>query len=67
LPLTAELEIIHGWADDVIPAAHSQAYAESSYALRPTRLHLLPDDHRLGVCLDEISELFALFLKRCAA
>lgn len=67
LPLTAELEIIHGWADDVIPAAHSQAYAELSYALRPTRLHLLPDDHRLGACLGEIAELFALFLKRCAA
>jgi pimeloyl-ACP methyl ester carboxylesterase len=67
LPLTAELEIIHGWADDVIPAAHSQAYAESSYALRPTRLHLLPDDHRLGACLDEIAEIFAHFLKRCVA
>ena len=67
LPLKAELAIIHGWADDVIPASHSQTYAELSCAVRTTRLHLLPDDHRLGASLDEIAGLFVLFLKRCAA
>ena len=70
VPAGAELEIIHGWADDVIGAAHSIRYTQQIARQlgqhQPVRLHLLPDDHRLGVTLDEIEALFAQFLKRCA-
>jgi fermentation-respiration switch protein FrsA (DUF1100 family) len=62
-----ELEIIHGWTDDVIPAAHSLEYAQRLMPSRPVRLHLLPDDHRLGARLDEIEALFSRFLERCAS
>jgi alpha-beta hydrolase superfamily lysophospholipase len=67
LPLTAELEIIHGWADDVIPWENSAAYAKHTQAQNRTRLHLLPDDHRLGARLDEITAFFKFFLMRCGA
>lgn len=69
MPQGTELEIIHGWADDVIPAAHSIEYSQqsmgSSLARGNVRLHLLPDDHRLGAKLDEVAALFNEFLQRC--
>ncbi len=61
MPQTTDLEIIHGWADDVIPYQSSTTYAQQNQA----RLHLLADDHRLGDRLDEVAMLFAAFLKRC--
>ena len=67
MPPGTELEIIHGWADDVIPAVHSVEYAQRLMQNGAVRLHLLPDDHRLGAKLDEIAALLAQFLKRCAA
>jgi acetyl esterase/lipase len=67
MPQGTALEIIHGWADDVIPAAHSIRYAQQFAPDQPVRLHLLPDDHRLGAKLDEIEALFAQSLERCAA
>lgn len=63
---TTELEIIHGLADDVIPWQNSVDYAEKTQMQTHARLHLLPDDHRLGARLDEIAELFRGFLMRCA-
>ncbi len=66
MPLGMQLEIVHGWADDVIPAAHSIAFAQRQTPSSAVRLHLLPDDHRLSGTLNEVAALFEAFLQRCA-
>ena len=53
------VEIIHGWSDDVIPAEHSIKYAQKSQC----SLHLIDGDHRLNSSLARVIELFRLFLK----
>jgi pimeloyl-ACP methyl ester carboxylesterase len=58
-PLT-DIEIIHGWADDVIPAQHSITFAQRTNA----RLHVLNDDHRLSRSLETLCASFAAFLTR---
>lgn len=59
-PRTNNVEIVHGWQDDVIPAENSVEFARS----KGFRLHLVPDDHRLNASLDELDRLFAGFLER---
>ena len=55
-----DVEIVHGWRDDVVPPAGSIRFAQQ----RRARLHLLDDDHRLSATLPEIGVLFGQFLAR---
>lgn len=61
-PVSAPTEIIHGWADDVVPAEHSIKFARTNNC----RLHLLPGGHRLDEQITTICQLFQLFLDRLA-
>ena len=58
-----DVEIVHGWRDDVVSPAGSIRLAQQ----RRARLHLLDDDHRLGAALPEIGVLFGQFLARLRA
>jgi acetyl esterase/lipase len=55
-----DIEITHGWADDVIPAQNSITFAQRTSA----RLHVVADDHRLSQSLDVLCISFAAFLAR---
>lgn len=60
---TAELEIVHGWDDDVIPCDDSIRFArEHRY-----KLHLVTGGHRLEGDIAYLSHLFDAFLVRCQA
>jgi pimeloyl-ACP methyl ester carboxylesterase len=59
-PPACPIEIIHGWNDEIVPVANSIRYAQQYR----TRLHLLDSDHRLTANIDDICELFDLFLRR---
>ena len=50
--------IIHGWKDELIPAADVVAWARA----RGDRLLLVDDDHRLSKHVDASSALFAVLL-----
>ena len=54
----ANLAIVHGYADDIIPVEHSMRFAQ---AQRCT-LHLVNDDHRLIASLPSIDAWFASYL-----
>lgn len=54
--------VVHGWHDDVIPADTAIRFAQS----RKAGLHILDDGHRLNNSLDEIGDLLAALLNRCA-
>lgn len=56
---TAPTRIIHGWHDDVVPYEKSVRYAREHLA----RLTLVDGGHRLGGNMDEIEDLFRLFLR----
>ena len=51
--------IVHGWNDDVVPWQNALRYAEQLKA----DCHLLPDEHRLMGCLDQLERLFEDFLR----
>ena len=53
------IEIVHGWSDDVIPVENSIKYAKEIQC----SLHLLDGDHRLNSSLDVVEVLFREFLK----
>ena len=55
--------VIHGWADDVVPAENSIRFARRHSA----RLHLLPDGHRLSESVGDIVPLFTRFLETAGA
>ena len=57
---SVDIEITHGWADDVIPVQNSIAFAQRTSA----RLHVVADDHRLSQSLDALCISFAGFLAR---
>ncbi|TAG36197.1 MAG: alpha/beta hydrolase [Polaromonas sp.] len=57
---SVDIEITHGWADDVIPAQNSITFAQRTGA----RLHVVADDHRLSQSLDVLCASFAAFLAR---
>lgn len=64
-PMTPEpgcerISIVHGWGDEVVPAANSVRWAAEHGA----ELHLIPGDHRLTERLDRVLCLFADFLSR---
>lgn len=53
------LEIVHGWKDDIIPVEHSVRFAQE----QACTLHLVNDDHRLIASLDSIEQYFVTFLR----
>jgi surfactin synthase thioesterase subunit len=53
------LEIVHGWSDDVIPVEHSIKYTQQAQC----SLHLIDGDHRLNCSIEQVIELFESFLK----
>ena len=55
--------IVHGWADEVVPADNSIRWARQHGA----ELHLIPGDHRLTAELDSVTGLFELYLARLTA
>jgi hypothetical protein len=54
------VEIVHGWDDDVIPYTHSIQFAQQ----QKCTLHLVKDGHRLMDSMDTIDMLFDAFLKQ---
>ncbi|MGB1297205.1 MAG: alpha/beta hydrolase [Psychrobium sp.] len=54
------IEIVHGWSDDVIAPEHSIRYAQTAKC----SLHLIDGDHRLNSSLETVEELFSQFLTR---
>jgi hypothetical protein len=59
----SHIEIVHGWADDVIPPEHSIRYAKEV----DCALHLIDGDHALNGSLEVVAGLFEAFLKRFTA
>lgn len=57
-PHTDQLEIIHGWRDEVIPYSQAIAFAEAHKGT----LHLVDGDHRLMDPLPLIERWFRIFL-----
>ncbi len=55
-----KLEIVHGWSDDVIPVEHSIKYAKQA----KFTLHLIDGDHRLNSSLEQVCDLFGVFLQK---
>ena len=56
------VEIVHGWKDDVVPFKNSIAYAEST----KSKLHLLDCNHSVSDGLDDLCEIFESFLRQFA-
>ncbi len=59
-PLDSNIEIVHGWLDDVVPFESSIKFGKANSA----KLHMVNDDHRLKNSLKELCLYFADFLKR---
>jgi len=57
---SSHIEIVHGWADDVIPAEHSIRYAKEY----DCTLHLISGDHALNSSIELVAELFTQFIER---
>ena len=53
-------EIVHGWADSVIPPENSINYAKKVNC----SLHLIPGDHSLTSSIDVVADIFRSFLLR---
>lgn len=52
------IEIVHGWSDDVIPPEHSIKFAKDG----DCSLHLIRGDHRLNSSIETVKMLFKAFL-----
>lgn len=52
------VEIVHGWSDDIIPPENSIKFAKSA----DCSLHLISGDHRLNSSIEVVETLFAQFL-----
>ena len=52
------IEIVHGWSDDIIPPDHSIKFARSAGCT----LHLIAGDHRLNCSIEVVERLFLQFL-----
>lgn len=50
---------VHGWHDELIPAAEVVAWAQA----RDAELRLVDDDHRLSAHVDYVAQAFAQFLR----
>ena len=53
-------EIVHGWHDDVVPAANSIRFAKGT----AVTLHLVDGDHRLSSNIAELCAYLGYFLSR---
>ncbi|MCQ8128559.1 alpha/beta hydrolase [Methylomonas rivi] len=60
-PGTAEIEVFHGWRDDVVPPENAWRFCQSHRA----SLHMLDGDHRLLSVLPQMAAAFDAFLTRC--
>ena len=52
------IEIVHGWSDDIVPVASSIKYAQQAQCT----LHLIDGDHRLNSSITQVIALFESFL-----
>jgi hypothetical protein len=52
--------VIHGWNDAIVPVENAIRFAKAHKA----SCHLLNDEHRLMVSLDDIDRLFIHYLDR---
>lgn len=59
--IARELTVVHGWGDELVPAAAVLAFARRQEAM----LHLVPAGHALLEQLDWLEQIFTLFLQRC--
>ena len=57
------IEIVHGWGDDVIPPENSIRFAREA----DCTLHLIAGDHPLNASIDRIELLFEPWLAHCIA
>lgn len=61
VPSARELEVVHGWDDDIVPFAGVLEFARTHKAM----LHLVPAEHALIEQVDWLTKVFGLFLERC--
>lgn len=59
-PYAKFIDVIHGWNDEIISVDKIIRYCQ----LYKVNLHLVDSDHRLKSKLDEIENLFKLFLEK---
>jgi len=52
------IEIVHGWSDEIIPTENSIKFAKSINC----SLHLTAGDHRLNSSLDVVTQIFSGFI-----
>ncbi len=57
---TSQIEIVHGWSDDIIPTEHSIRFAQEA----DCTLHLVSGDHPLNSSLEIVASIFEQFLLR---
>lgn len=57
-PTTGNIEVFHGWRDDVVPPENAWRFA----GLHRARLHMLDADHRLLSVLPDMADAFARML-----
>ena len=62
-PVARRITVVHGWRDDVVPAANSIRFA----AQHSAGLHLIDGDHRLTERIFEINRFFNWFLDDVAS
>jgi len=53
------IEIVHGWSDDIIPSDNSIKFAKESNSA----LHLIAGDHRLNSSMELVTKLFSQFIR----
>jgi pimeloyl-ACP methyl ester carboxylesterase len=56
---TTNIEIVHGWSDDIVLPEKSIQFCQSN----DSTLHLISGDHRLNSSIDIVTRLFELFLQ----
>ncbi len=54
------IELVHGWSDDVIPFENSIRFAQKANCT----LHLIDGDHRLNSSIEVVANLFEKFLSQ---
>lgn len=52
------IEIVHGWSDDIIPPENSIKFAKNI----DCSLHLISGDHRLNSSIEVVEKIFSQFL-----
>ncbi|BDS15388.1 YqiA/YcfP family alpha/beta fold hydrolase [Aureispira anguillae] len=61
-PKNPNIEIVHGWQDEVVPYQNSIKFGNLTLA----KLHLIDDNHRLSNSYDFLSQIFKNFLRKIA-